>query len=334
MSKLNTGAEGGNVPLPDDDMSEVKQTGKRVSDGGSPSPTRQRADAQVAVDVETLRGLLAEQSAALLAQVMKGQREQLATVTIELRQEMKDGHASLKAEMQQDVREQSEAIRSLQTDQKHILLRLQKLENGTSSGTSTIEPVNLERHRFTLVFGGWSKDTARQTITTQLHQALQDLNLAQLTDFPGFTTGPRRSIALMQFRVRSPHEDFQSMRERMQQIVGKISRSAITVKGGSKLWCGFSKSKADRDRGSHAALVRRTVRALDSLREPDLEVEYGSGSTWLGDFKFSSASLTPDGIERSRLLEFDPLCPGGVHPWIKPVHNLLGSDALWGGLGP
>ena len=297
-------------------MVDVQLAGKRLSEGGSPSPTKQRAAGQVTVDVETLRGLLAEQSASLLDQVMRGQKEQLTAVTKELRQEMQDGQVALKTELQQEIRGQSAAVQTLQADQKDILARLQKLENGTSSGTSTIEPVNLERHRFTLIFGGWSKDTARHTITSQLHQALQDMNLAQFTDFPGFTTGPRRSVALMQFRIRSPQEDYHAMRERMQQIVGKISRTTFSVKGGSKLWCGFSKPKADRDRGSHAALVRRTVRALDHQREPELETEYGSGSTWLGDYKFSSASVTPDGIARTSLMEFDPLVPGGVCPWI------------------
>ena len=313
-SNVKTGTEAGAVPLPED-MADLKAAGKRCSDGGSPSPTRQRADTKVSLDIETLRGLLAEQSATLLDNVMQAQKDQMSAMASELRQEMKSHNEALRSDIRKETSSQAAVIQELKTNQQDVLARLQKLENG-SPGASTMEPINLERHRFTLIFGGWSKDTARNTITSQLHQALQDQNLTQCTDNPGFTTGPRRSVALMQFRIRAPHEDYQGMRERMQQIVGKISRTTTIVKGGSKLWCGFSKSKADRDRGSHAALIRRTVRAIAPDREPDLETEYGSGSTWLGDFKFSSASVPADGLDRSKILEYDPLCPGGPHPWV------------------
>ena len=100
----------------------------------------------------------------------------------------------------------------------------------------------------------------------------------------------------------------------MQRIVEKVANSTTILKGGSKMWCGFSKPKAERDRGSHAALVRRAVRSLNPDRKGELEAEYGSGSTWLADYKFSSASVAPDGLDHAKLVEFDPLVPGGVHP--------------------
>ena len=65
----------------------------------------------------------------------------------------------------------------------------------------------------------------------QLHKALQDLVLSGYTDYPGFTTGPRRALALMQFRVRQ-HEDQQGMRERMGQIIGTVNRSALPLRDG------------------------------------------------------------------------------------------------------
>ena len=58
------------TPLPDERMGKNKGAMKRVTEGGSPSPRRQKGSDSVAVDVETLRTLLAEQSAALLARVM------------------------------------------------------------------------------------------------------------------------------------------------------------------------------------------------------------------------------------------------------------------------
>ena len=245
---------------------------------------------------------------------MQGQKEQLASLATELRAEFRQSEEVVKKEVQL----QKQSIQDMQLDNKDILARLSKLEQhqGSSSGTSTSEPISLERHRFTLIFGGWSKDTSRQTITTQLHKALQELNLASATDFPGFTTGPRRSVALMQFRIRSPQEDYQGMRDRMQMVSNGVNRSTVIVKGGGKMWSGFSKPKPERDRGAHAALVRRCIRSLDPARESELEAEYGTGSTWLSDFKFSSASVTANDTDPSHLVEFDPLMPGGICPWI------------------
>ena len=118
---------------------------------------------------------------------MQGQRDQLAGL------EMQASNDTLRADVKADVKGQTEAIQSLQAEQRELLQRVQKLEQGTSSGASTIERVSTERHRFTLIFGGWAKDTSRQTITTQLGKALQDLGLAPSTDFPGFTVHNRSS---------------------------------------------------------------------------------------------------------------------------------------------
>ena len=288
-----------------------KRPAKRGLESGSPSPTRQRPSS-VTVDVETLRSLLAEQSASLLDKVMQGQREQIEAVSKELRQEIRQTEDTVK----QELREQAKGLQELRSSHDDVLQRLQKLEQTNSSGSSTtMEPVNLERHKFTLIFGGWSKETPRRTVVDQLHKALQELELTGSTDHPGFTTGPRRALALMQFRTRS-QEGFQGMRERMAHIMGTINRSTVIVRGGGKLWCGFSKSKQERDRGSHAALVRRVVRMLAPAAEAELECEYGTGSTWLSEYKFSSAAVHPDGVDKAGLMEFEPQVHGMVAPWI------------------
>ena len=174
-------------------------------------------------------------------------------VTQELRQEMKVEHASLKQELRQEMSTQGTAIKDLQAEQKDLLARLQKVERQGSSTVSTImEPVNLERHRSTLIFGGWNRDTPRKVLVEQLHEALQDLGIAGSTDCAGLTTGPRRSLALMQFHAR-PNEGHEGMRERMGHIVGMINRSTHMLPNGRKLWSSFSRPKHERDRGSHAA---------------------------------------------------------------------------------
>ena len=57
----------------------------------------------------------------------------------------------------------------------------------------------------------------------------------------------------------------------MQVIIAAVSQSTVLVKGGAKLWSGYSKSRSERERGEHAALVRRVVRTLNAPRESDLE---------------------------------------------------------------
>ena len=105
-----------------------------------PSPTRQRAEGVVTIDVETLKGLLAEQSATLLERVMEGQRGQLSSMASDLRKEMKEGEAAIKAEVQS----QNKVMGTIQDSHKELLQRIRKLENGTSSGVSTAEPINVE----------------------------------------------------------------------------------------------------------------------------------------------------------------------------------------------
>ena len=297
------------APLPDEDMDALRP-GKRGSDGGAPSPQRQRP-APLAVDVETLRGLLAEQSAQLLEKVMKGQREQVENMATELRTEMQAGHATIS----QEVRAQGQQLKELQGDHRQVLQRLEKLEREGSTSASTVAEPDLEKHKYTLIFGGWPRDTARRTVVDELHQALRDLNLAGFTDFPGFTTGPRRAVALMQFKIRH-HEQYQGMRERMASIIGGITRGVVQLKKGGKLWCSYSKTKQERDRGSHAALVRRVVRQVAAHQEGDLEAEYGSGSTWWGEFKFSSAVEAAPVRSDNTIMEFDALQHGAACPWI------------------
>ena len=154
----------------------------------------------------------------------------------DLRKDMKEGEAAIKAEVQS----QRQVMGTIQDSHKDSSNASRSWRTAPPWGVSTTaEPINVERHKFTLICG-WSRDTARATITSELHAALQAAGVAQCTDNPRFTTGPRESIALLQFRVRSPAEDYQAVRERMQHVVSTVNCSALTVKGGGSLWSGFS----------------------------------------------------------------------------------------------
>ena len=308
MSVVNQGAGSGDKQVIDLDSSKVllpaeaedrdslrpNGSGKRAgSDGPGGSPVRQRVS-NVTVDVETLRALLAEQSASLIDKVMAGQQAQLEAVATSIRAEVKESQGVI----MEEVRTQGEQLKGVQQEQQTMLERLRKLEVGAStSASSTVEPVNVERHKYTLVHGGWARDTPKRIIIEQLHTALKELGVAGYTDNPCFTTGPRRTMCLQQFKPRSG-ESFQDMRERMQAVISAVSQSTVIVKKGGKLWSGYSKSKPERERGAHAALVRRVVRGLNAVKESDLEVEYGSGTAWMDEYKLASAVVPAEDVPR------------------------------------
>ena len=316
------------VPLPEEgddvDAARSRGAGKRAgSDGPAGSPVRQRVSS-VTVDVETLRALLAEQSASLIDKVMAGQQAQLEAVATSIRAEVKESQGTI----MEEVRAQGDQIKGVQLEQQSMMERLRKLEIGAStSGSSTAEPVNVERHKYTLVYGGWARDTPKRIIIEQLHSALKELGVAAHTDNPCFTTGPRRTMCLQQFRLRSG-ESFQDMRERMQAIISAVSQSTVLVKGGGMLWAGYSKSRPERERGAHAALIRRVVRSLNATRETDLEVEYGSGTTWMDEFKLSSAAVPAEDVPQEQLITLDPQTTGSIRPWID-----AGAIAKCAGVG-
>ena len=84
--------------------------------------------------------------------------------------------------------------------------RLQKIEDllkqgGPSSGSGAMIDDDARR-KLTLVFGGWQPDTPRRLIVSEVTEALDRLELDGLTDSSAFTTGPRRSVALMGFKIR------------------------------------------------------------------------------------------------------------------------------------
>ena len=280
-----------------------------MGDGADPgSPARRQRSQHVLVDLAALKALMAEQSETLLAQQRQGMQEMIA----ELRGEVAKGDE----EIHRKLESQGEQLKELTNDKDEILKRLRALEcRGPGSAGSTAsggEAPGLDRYKSTLIFGGWNRETPKKQITDEAHKVLGDLNLAQLTDFPTWTTGPRRSMCLLNFLVRRD-EGFQGMRGRMQQVLDGVMSAGITLSSGKKLWCSHSRPREERLRGDHAALVRRTVRALRPEKEAELDIEYSSGSSWLQEFKLSSASVPPEGKEKCTMYVAEGQ-PNG--PWI------------------
>ena len=161
--------------------------------------------------------------------------------------------------------------------------RVEKLERGAGD----------DKHLYTLVYGGWPRESARKDILSNLDETLRKLELRALTDTAAFTTGPRKSMALQSFKVREG-ETFASMRSRMASIVSAIATTEVRVgPGGKRMFATFSKLRELRERGDHSAWIRRTIRSLNADQESALEVEYNTGGAWLHGRKIASAVDAP-----------------------------------------
>ena len=95
--------------------------------------------------------------------------------------------------------------------------------------------------RFTLVFGGWARDTRKQVILQQLGAALDQLGFRELLDNPPFCTGPRRSTA------KKGGESEYATRRRMHSIIMGLAGNEVTIPvSGRKMFATYSKSKTAR----------------------------------------------------------------------------------------
>ena len=147
-----------------------------------------------------------------------------------------------------------------------------------------------ERAKRTLVLGGWGEPTSRKALLASLDKAFGALSLNGYLDTAPFTTGARRSVALLPFHERE-HESFYQMKQRMTAVVEEVRRASyvLDARSGKTLWAGYSKSKSQRTRGSHAARCRRVIKVFDERWLDELDVEYDQGEVWHGGVLLCSA---------------------------------------------
>ncbi|CAE7311616.1 unnamed protein product [Symbiodinium necroappetens] len=177
--------------------------------------------------------------------------------------------------------------------------------------------------RFTLVFGGWGRDTRRQTILQQLEEALDQLNLKQHLDASPFCTGPRRSTALANFSVRE-HEGDHDVRKRMHTIIVGLANSQVAIPQGRSMFATFSKTKGERAIAAHAGWVKRAISKLGQDILSTLDVEYSTGTCWMGDRQATTRDREDDGGQPRKSVHtkvelMKELChkPSGILEWQK-----------------
>ncbi|CAE7029602.1 Pol [Symbiodinium sp. CCMP2592] len=271
----------------DPDLDEAKSPPKRSR--GNKQPGSSSAEPEQAVTMDGLKLLFQEQSQVLLA----AQREQMQQTMAEYEKNQAIRMESIESRVEKQQAQHDD----LASQFREMGERLQALEARGSP-----HAVGPDR-KLTLVFGGWPMQTRRETLLTQLHQALEALDLASSLDQRPFTTGPRRSVALCNFMIRQG-EDAGGARQRMLKVLQAVNGARVEVEGCAKpLWCSFSRSPAERGRAAVAAIVKKVLMTHAPGRACDLDVEFASGIAWIRDDQLSGMGAPPPECSKARVLE-------------------------------
>ena len=238
------------------------------------SPTKRSGHGDGLVDIGTLRALMAEQSARLLESQQRHLHQMLEKRDVEFQERF----GAVDARMD---RQDGQIVRRMVED-------IAKGGSSRSDGGSTkMSMGGLDRHRHTLVWGGWPRESRRQLVLQDLAQLIDRLHVRDFLDAPPWTSGPRRSVALANFAQR-PGETAHDTRQRMHKVVMAFAGGNTNV-GDRRIWCSFSRSPKERRRAGQASLVKKVVKEISEAHLDRLDVEYTSGTVWLEESRVASA---------------------------------------------
>ncbi|CAE7726001.1 pol, partial [Symbiodinium sp. CCMP2456] len=280
----------GEVPVPEDDDLALNISPTRKRDGESTPGGRAPKKLQsgpISVDIDRLRALLNEQSEEIVAR----QQQQLEAAMRE-HEAKTDQRVGLVEASVAEITGQHAALETKVESLEKALQELTVLVKQQPTGLGRRLPADDdERRRGTLVLGGWPRDTRRADILKEVQDSIKRLGLQKDHDEEAFTTGPRRSVALLPMPRRTGETD-QERRSRMYRFVTSFSTAQVLSKFGGKLWCNFSKSQEERKIASHAAWIKRVVASVDpGMVEDKLDFEYKTGTTWGPDGMLASCTL-------------------------------------------
>ncbi|CAE7274757.1 unnamed protein product [Symbiodinium sp. CCMP2592] len=173
-----------------------------------------------------------------------------------------------------------------------------------------------EDDKRTLIVGGWNQDSRRQTIIEEASSFLARDGVKDDVDQSDLTVwGPRRSFGVLKFKERAG-EGMREVRDRMWRVIQNLRAtpcrlpSTAGADGVQKsMWAAFTKTKEARRRGAHASMLRRVTATLArdarlnkdahnpaAVEDGAFDMDWNSGSVWLGEHKLgSSAHRTPRG---------------------------------------
>ena len=298
---LGGGTGGGDARIkavPDDDLegSDLEPSGpsspKRGKDRKPERASKRRggegADVVPALDLAQMERLLEAHS----TRILKAQKDNLEGMMSIFEQQTAEklSHIEAKAE-QADQRSQN------------VEARLEQMQSQLNDLLKTKPATQPEvDRRYTLVFGGWQRDTRRQVILQQLKEGLERLDLVQYMDSEAFCTGPRRSTALAVFYPREKESEYM-VRRRMHQVIMGLAKTHVAIPEGRRLFATYSKSRAERAIAGHAGWLKRTLTAMGAEYAGLLDLEYATGTCWVGTSIVASATRPSEpGVDERHLI--------------------------------
>ena len=296
-------------PLPNGQSMEDSSGGqKRSLQAGTSSPPK-RPGMEGVVDMSVLRQLLADQA----AMIMESQRQHLDQVL-----------GGRDAEVDARFARVEDRMTAQEGTMQQVKVMVESLAKQGSSGhgeasTAVPDRGGPDRSRYTLVWGGWERETRRQVIFSDLQVVLGRLRLQKELDSEPFTTGARRSVALCNFAIR-PGEGDRETRQRMPRIVRAFAEGDSKV-GQLTLWCSYSRAPAERRRAGHASMLKKVLKEHFPHHLDRLDLEFSSGTAWLGESRIASASdARPEGHDRDYFIVLSK----PERPWVN-LH-LMGKE--------
>ena len=282
------------IPIPSESDEELSRRGGKRTDRESVEspPKTRRAEAALSEDV--LRQLLAETQRAIL----NAQNDMLTNAIAQLEDRQNRRIQQVEQKMDDGARRHDQVESAL----REIHGRLQKLEDTSTTAPSESGTLDTTRRKLTLVVGGWPRDSRRAVILAKISEMLKELKVEDLCDENAFCTGPRRTCALLPFRVRTG-ETAGDARQRMHSVLGAIVKSRTPIEGATKpVWAGVSKTREERLRSAHYGFIRQIAREVDADAVEGLEHDYNAGTTWIGDDKVACMTSTAPTIDSYKLL--------------------------------
>ena len=265
----------------------------------SPKRARKSPDVGAGVTVDLLRQLLAEQQEAISLTVTQAvseleQRQGARLQKLENQLGMQtDQMNDLSAQCKRDRDHMLDYEKQMNGAVDMIQQRLAKLEKGDSASTTATGATEDERRQTTLVFGGFRRDTKRTLIVTAVQQGIKDLQLEADVDRDCFATGPRRSFCLLPFFLRK-NEHMGQLKERMRKVMMAFQQKRIPIEGHDRtIWCTFSKPRDARERSGHCRTIRAAVYAFNRDKIEEVDSDYTTGTTWIGQSMLGSAVTKP-----------------------------------------
>ena len=90
----------------------------------------------------------------------------------------------------------------------------------------------------------------------------------------------------------------------MHKIILALTDAAIIIPQAKKLFATYSKTREEREIAGHASWVKRSVASIDTDLAGQVDIEYSTGTVWLGDSMIASATrpMVPGSDKDSMIL--------------------------------